>query len=123
LAAVAIPKLAATRDDAKQVKAVHNLATCISDIGSAFTGSGEESTGSAADGSDTYASCKATADEKCFTVAGVESSGSDGNITVSKGAETAKWCVNAQTQAEKQDLLGSGGATKTHSFGGNKVTF
>jgi len=40
LAAVAIPKLAATRDDAKQAKFLANVATCINDIGAGYTASG-----------------------------------------------------------------------------------
>ena len=40
LAAVAIPKLAATRDDAKASKAAQNLSTYITDIGSAYTAKG-----------------------------------------------------------------------------------
>jgi len=40
LAAVAIPKLAATRDDAKLSTARSNLATCISDLGSLYTATG-----------------------------------------------------------------------------------
>jgi general secretion pathway protein G len=118
LAAVAIPKLAATRDDAKQVKAVQNLATCISDIGSHFTGSGEESTGSQSDGSDAFASCGAVKEDACFTVGGVQSSSSDGNITVTDKTPStgqATWCTNAHTQAAKQHMSGS--SAITHSFG------
>ena len=40
LAAVAIPKLAATRDDAKLSTARSNLSTCISDMGAAYTAKG-----------------------------------------------------------------------------------
>ena len=37
LAAVAIPKLAATRDDAKEVKERANIATCTTDVVAAYT--------------------------------------------------------------------------------------
>ncbi len=114
LAAVAIPKLAATRDDAKQVKAVQNLATCISDIGSAYTGKGDE--GALTD----YASCAAVSTDDCFDV-DLGSSTTDGNITVDAGANSDAWCTAAKTQATTQNLYASGG--KTHSFGGSKVTF
>ncbi len=40
LAAVAIPKLAATRDDAKLAAARSNLSTCISDLGAKYTAKG-----------------------------------------------------------------------------------
>jgi len=125
LAAVAIPKLAATRDDAKTVKAVQNLATCVSDIGSSYTGNGIEAAETTDSGNgDSFASCKAVDNEGCFTVAGVATTkaASDGNITVvddSTNSET--WCVNAQAQALKQNLSAS--TALTHSFGGSKVTF
>ncbi len=41
LAAVAIPKLAATRDDAKVSKAVANLKTCVNDMGAEYTAQGD----------------------------------------------------------------------------------
>jgi len=37
LAAVAIPKLAATRDDAKEAKTCQNIATCITDLAAQYT--------------------------------------------------------------------------------------
>ena len=126
LAAVAIPKLAATRDDAKQVKAVQNLATCISDVGAAFTGSGEESTasltgGATADGSNGFVSCKDVANDKCFTITGVQSTASDGNISVVDASLADTWCTNAKAQATTQGLSGS--TAVVHSFGGKKVSF
>ena len=41
LAAVAIPKLAATRDDAKDAKTKANVATCVQDYVSKYTATGE----------------------------------------------------------------------------------
>ena len=40
LAAIAIPKLAATREDAEKSVTCQNLAICIEDIGSAYTAAG-----------------------------------------------------------------------------------
>ena len=40
LAAVAIPKLAATRDDATNAKVKSNVATCLSDVVAAYTSQG-----------------------------------------------------------------------------------
>jgi type II secretory pathway pseudopilin PulG len=40
LAAVAIPKLAATRDDAVDARVRSNVATCLSDVVSAYTAQG-----------------------------------------------------------------------------------
>jgi prepilin-type N-terminal cleavage/methylation domain-containing protein len=48
LAAVAIPKLAATRDDAKDAKACANIRTCVTDIAASYTATGQESTDSKA---------------------------------------------------------------------------
>ncbi len=121
LAAVAIPKLAATRDDAKTVKAVQNLATCISDISASYTGNGIEAADTTDSGNgDSFASCKAVADEGCFTITRVNTTktASDGNITVANNSSnTAKWCVAAQAQANKQKLIGD------QIFGGSQVDF
>ena len=40
LAAVAIPKLAATRDDAEDAKDCSNISTCISDAAASYTATG-----------------------------------------------------------------------------------
>ena len=46
LAAVAIPKLAATRDDAKLSKEIANAKTCVNDAGAAYTaGTSDDLTG------------------------------------------------------------------------------
>ena len=44
LAAVAIPRLAATRDDAEVAKAATNLSTLLSDVGSYYTSQGKFAT-------------------------------------------------------------------------------
>ncbi len=44
LAAVAIPKLAATRDDAKDAKVKANVATCVQDAVSSYTATGDMNT-------------------------------------------------------------------------------
>jgi type II secretory pathway pseudopilin PulG len=44
LAAVAIPKLAATRDDAQDAKARANVATCLQDYISSYTATGTADT-------------------------------------------------------------------------------
>ena len=48
LAAVAIPKLAATRDDAKDAKLKSNVATCLTDYVASYTATGTASSDSAA---------------------------------------------------------------------------
>ncbi len=111
LAAVAIPKLAATRDDAKISKAVANLKTCINDIGSAYTARSVEDNNSAA--------CIAVASDDCFAIQDVDGNVSaEGNITVVDGGSADTWCTNtdgAQDVANDQGLYG------LHQFGGSRV--
>ncbi|GIT98636.1 prepilin-type N-terminal cleavage/methylation domain-containing protein [Sulfurovum sp. TSL1] len=109
LAAVAIPKLAATRDDAKVSKAVHNLKTCIVDISAGYTARQEED--------NTTAACVAVADDGCFTLSGVDTL--DGNVTFTHSGLTDTWCVDAQGVAADQNLSTSSG--QVHSFGGIKI--
>ena len=114
LAAVAIPKLAATRDDAKASKAVANLVTCIKDIGGAYTARSVED--------DTTSACAAVARDACFTIGGVEATSPDGNITFIHATLTEELCDGtdaAQDIAAEQAL--SDTAAVTHSFGGTKV--
>ena len=126
LAAVAIPKLAATRDDAKAVKSLQNLATCVNDIGSAYTATGEENNNTAA--------CEAVTRDNCFVV-DPRSGGSavaaeqltDGNITVyyAQGNAGSAACKAAKKLAEEQNLSkGTTAATgQIHEFGGSKISF
>lgn len=104
LAAVAIPKLAATRDDAKVSSELTNLATCINDMGTSFTATGTED--------NTSASCTAL---KCFTTD--IGTTTDGNVTITNTALADAYCTDARTKAAAKDLNG------TKSFGGAKVTF
>ena len=110
LAAVAIPKLSATRDDAKQVKAVQNLVTCEGDIAASYTATGSEDNNTAA--------CKAVSLDGCFKV-DINSTGTskDGNITVSNLTNTNAWCASAQTSAAAKDLNG------TKIYGGSQIIF
>ena len=112
LAAVAIPKLAATRDDAKVSKSIANLKTCINDVGAGYTARGDENF--------TSASCVATNAEGCFEV---EDNGSttDGNVTATGVTSTLTWCTEAQQVAGDQGLTGGGTTPLTHVFGGSRV--
>jgi type II secretory pathway pseudopilin PulG len=49
LAAVAIPKLAATRDDATDAKVKANVATCLQDVVAAYTAQGTTPSSSVSD--------------------------------------------------------------------------
>ena len=108
LAAVAIPKLAATRDDAKVSGELTNLSTCIGDAGSAFTASGTESVASAA--------C-VNVNAGCFVVS--TGSVTDGNVTVAGGGPNAAnaYCVDAISKATTKGLVA------VHEFGGAKVIY
>lgn len=114
LAAVAIPKLAATRDDAKVSGELTNLSTCIGDAGSAFTATGTES--------NTSAACVAL---KCFAMElNASGTANDGNITVRKTTDVTAYCVDAQLKAVDKNLSSNSTTVGlVHSFGGAKVTF
>jgi len=126
LAAVAIPKLAATRDDAKIAKMSTNLATAISDVGARYTSQGtlsgdkwsdvtnvplQTSATGMADASGTGVTTKvyinSDASHSCFTLTAT----ADGNLTVAAGADTTGTvCKNAQLKSKSM--------IKTHEFGG-----
>ena len=99
LAAVAIPKLAATRDDAKASTELANLATCINDAGSAYTARGTLALDSVA--------CTSL---QCFTLS------DEGNGTLQVDNNTTSglnYCGAAQTAAATKGLDGN------HTFGGD----
>jgi type II secretory pathway pseudopilin PulG len=95
LAAVAIPKLAATRDDAKVSKELTNLATCIGDVGAGYTASGASIPVTAELLGTAYASCKSVNDGGCFTIAGQN----DSNLSVIAKVGAAGACTKAITKA------------------------
>ena len=100
LAAVAIPRLAATRDDAKIVKDVQNLSTCITDIVAGYTATGDMNTST--NWASTYASC---ASLECFT----PTVSNDGNNTYKLNIETNTsaqgFCPKAEARARELKLL------------------
>ncbi|CAI6146511.1 MAG: hypothetical protein SPLUMA1_SPLUMAMAG1_00297 [uncultured Sulfurimonas sp.] len=103
LAAVAIPKLAATRTDAQVAKMATNAATVISDIGSHFTSQGsigtnwfdmtnvalESASGTVSDATTTAAKIFDTGStpEACVTY--TVNSATDGNVTISVSKTSA----------------------------------
>jgi type II secretory pathway pseudopilin PulG len=109
LAAVAIPKLAATRDDAKASTELANLATCINDVGNAYTATGTENNNTAA--------CRALV---CAEV-NMGTDTADGNVTVTlhtgDGTNYPTYCTNVKNAAEAKDLNG------THVFGGTQISY
>ena len=110
LAAVAIPKLAATRDDAKIAKELTNLSTCIGDVGATYTASGGAITNDVING---LASCKSVKNngDGCWTLAG----SNDGNLTVGDNNEGSASCTKAVTKSTDKGMMG------VHSFGASGV--
>ncbi|MCX6061693.1 MAG: prepilin-type N-terminal cleavage/methylation domain-containing protein [Campylobacterales bacterium] len=107
LAAVAIPKLAATRDDAKASKAANDLATYIADVGSYYTAKGTlDLTASATN--------VVLGNDGCFSAA--SSTGSAINIT-SGASSGAAGCLGANSIASKAGNIG------IKVFGGSGVTY
>ena len=119
LAAVAIPKLAATRSDAEGAKIANDLATCIGDAGGAYLKDGNFSKiSSAADSVDWTASSSLSAacDDavKCFNLQKVDT---NGTLTVEGiTAHTSKKCDEALNLAKKNASAGDNGSAVTHNF-------
>ena len=130
LAAVAIVKLSATRDDARAVKAIENLSTCVNDIKAHYTATEIEGLNTDETKGYGYNSCKALYADKCFAVNDVaaDKTGSDGNITVERNTDLdnadQQWCKAAAKMAFKKDIVADeDGGEKELSFGGSRITF
>ena len=120
LAAVAIPKLAATRDDAKVAKELTNLSTCIGDIGATYTAAGTMPfTGAATADNAELSSCKSVVAGGCWALSG----SSDGNLTVEAAAgDPSASCKKAQDKSKTKGMSGDNGDGQVHSFGASGVT-
>ncbi len=120
LAVIAIPRLNATRDDAKIATALQNVSTCLQDAGSAYTARGTEDNSTAA--------CK---NLKCFTVDVNSTTDTnnatsvDGNVSVGFNTGVGAWCTKATVKAATRSLLGTNAAgnpiSKIHTFGGSNI--
>lgn len=126
LAAIAIPKLTATRDDAKISQMASNVSTVISDISSAYTSQGILTTWGDSTNAKLMLSVGNTASNSAVTVPAYLYNGDkqcfkfvstvDGNLTVSKGSNiTDVVCKNVQLMQD--ELL------KSHVFGGLTVVY
>jgi prepilin-type N-terminal cleavage/methylation domain-containing protein len=104
LAAVAIPRLAATRDDAAATKASMNLAAFISDIGGYYTSHGS------ATASDSNV---VLANDGCFTA----SFASSGALVTIASTGTTLACTTAHSIASKAGNLG------VKDFGGSNISY
>ena len=106
LAAVAIPKLAATRSDASGAKIANNLATCVGDAGGAYlkTESFDVTSVACTDG------LKDGGAIACFNLT---TDNAAGTLAV-KDAGTSAACVEAHTLAAQNKM--SSAAGETHQF-------
>ena len=109
LAAVAIPKLAATRDDSYAVSSAMNLAIAIEDIGTYYTA--QETIDLTATKAPTSGNCFS------FTVSDNDGDGNDDAITIAGVAGDGDFCGQAISIATTNGLL------STHVFGGTRVSF
>ncbi len=112
LTAVALPKIAATRDDASVVTAVQSAVQAVHNLGASYTAKGNY---------DSYPIAKANSEAECFRY----TAGAEGNITV----HLKPLCKNSRVRAAvaklatRNGLLNTGAADKTFQFEGNKVKF
>ncbi len=138
LAAVAIPRLAATRDDAKIAKINADAATFVGDIGSYYTSKGTFGTAKLADVTNVAFGTSASPTATTTTLAGttfILTDGTntclqftpyavataDGNMSVQAGAGTGAICTAVKAAAVKSNLLGASNADKNVSFGGTNI--
>jgi len=115
LAAVAIPKLAATRTDAKISAEVASLKQVVNNLGSAYT-----SQNTITDAEYT----EANAAVNCFSITKAGAN-TDGNFTVAlvaaNNACDSKVRTGASGLAVESNLLSAGGASKVFTFGGSTI--
>lgn len=118
LAAVAIPKLAATRDDAKISGEIASVRQVIDNLGAEYTATGE-----------ILATSITTADSaaKCFTIVAGGAT-TDGNVTVTNTASDGTSCSTDIAAAVYELAFKNGivdaeasGSAKTYEFGGSRV--
>jgi len=116
LAAVAIPKLAATRDDAKISAEVASLRQVIDNLGAEYTSQATVPAASVTE---------ANAAINCFTIT-QNGAVTDGNFTVAAIGAATTSCSSqvlpqAKIEATNANLLGANGASKTIVFGGTQI--
>jgi general secretion pathway protein G len=135
LAAVAIPKLAATRDDAKIAKGATELAMVVNDFGSYYTAQGAfgaisdmtnvnefSTTDLATDLNGSGAVYFLVEGVACMEINTSAAAALDGNFTVSHQPATGvKASICNGIAAATSKISGGIGGSKTHSFGGSSV--
>ena len=129
LAAVAIPKLAATRTDAKISKDASDVATALGDMGSYYTAQGKfdkvgvmtnvkfvTATNGTTDAKDTNVSGNTvyfndSNDKTCLSFTGTD----DGNLTIKSESNDTAECKGLNKAVEHME--------KKHVFGGSNVLY
>ena len=117
LAAVAIPKLAATRNDAKVASEMTSVAQVIQNLGAEYVATGDIKAASITE---------ANSATNCFTIAAGSNTSTDGNITVTGTASNSTACNSTlsglvNTKAAKNSILNADKSAKTFSFGGSGI--
>jgi len=100
LAAIAIPKLAATRSDAEGANIVACLATCINEAGNEYMMQASFNHWTQTDNS--TENCKTA--RECFSFTEVDNTGT---LTVNKLSSSEQKCIVAQAIADNNLLSGS----------------
>lgn len=113
LAAVAIPKLAATREDAKIAAEMTSLGQAVQNLGAEWTAQGALTN---------YTAAQAQAGVKCFTL---DVTG-DGNLSIDPTVVDSAACpatvkVAVYEKAKKNGMLKSDGTKQTITLGGVSV--
>lgn len=118
LAAVAIPRLTATRDDAEISKAATNYSTLISDLTAYYTSQGSFSTNWADMTQTTTDGTVKLIDKTCVTVAFNDT---DGTITATP--DNSGKCAKLFEIPAMKNVFGDTPAAKTYQVGGRSVKF
>jgi general secretion pathway protein G len=114
LASVAIPRLAATRDDGKVVQIVQTAVQAVHNLGASYAAREDYSS---------YSLAQANSEAECFTFR--SANGAEGNVTVHLEND----CINDRirsavaTLASNNGLLDANGSDKMFQFAGKKVKF
>ena len=128
LAAVAIPRLAATRDDAEVSKAATNVQTLITDLGSYYTSQGEF----AGEGQDATASMTNVPNpikvksHTCLEVTSYSNSKGEATMSIHEDNELCKrvWAMPGVSQVKAIIKSTTGNKTvNTYKFGGKGVQY
>ena len=130
LAAVAIPKLSATRDDAKISKGIQEISQVINDSGAYYTAQGNFAGSWGAmtnvDLDDTTSAPTVAThyeDDNANDCVTFQASATDGNLTVITAAAGTSSVCDGINRALRAKNIGSDGNGTLHQFGGSSVSY